>query len=108
MSERPKKKKRTGLLLSVALAALALSAGLFAASRMDGVASDEQTAQLRRDIMRAAVTCYAIEGRYPQSLSYISENYGVHIDSSRYIVTYDLLGGNVAPSVSVLKRGVWK
>lgn len=56
---------------------------------------------LESSIMRAAVSCYAIEGRYPQSLLYIEENYGVHIDNSRYNVSYDVFAGNMAPTVEV-------
>ena len=37
-------------------------------------------------LRRAIVTCYAVEGRYPPSLDYIAENYGVLVDETRYSV----------------------
>ena len=32
---------------------------------------------LRSAIARASVQCYAIEGRYPPSVAYLEENYGI-------------------------------
>ncbi len=49
--------------------------------------------------------CYAIEGAYPPSLDYLSENYGVTYDTSRYIVHYDIFANNVRPTVNVIERG---
>ena len=58
--------------------------------------------------MRAAVTCYTIEGRYPPSLTYIYDNYGVKADTKYYFVTYDIVGDNIMPTVAILRRGTWK
>ena len=44
---------------------------------------------LRDGITRACVQCYAIEGRYPPSVQYLQEHYGVQIDEDRYYVFYD-------------------
>ena len=43
---------------------------------------------LRDAIRRASVQCYAIEGRYPPSVEYLEENYGIQIDRDRYNVFY--------------------
>lgn len=60
---------------------------------------------LERAFRRAAVTCYAVEGKYPPSLDYIRENYGVSYDERRYAVRYDAFASNVMPSVTVTRVG---
>jgi hypothetical protein len=54
---------------------------------------------------RAIVTCYAVEGRYPPSLDYIAENYGVLVDETRYSVYYDAFAANVMPTLRVTRIG---
>jgi len=58
---------------------------------------------LEDGLRRAVVTCYAVEGSYPESLSYIEEHYGVHIDKSRYAVHYDIFASNILPDITVIE-----
>jgi len=55
-------------------------------------------------IRRAVVTAYAIEGRYPESLHYIEENFGIHIDRERFIVHYRIFAPNLMPEIVVIER----
>lgn len=55
-------------------------------------------------VRRAAVTCYSVEGRYPSSYEYLTENYGLAIDDSRYIVHYEAFASNLMPSITVVRR----
>ena len=64
----------------------------------------EQRALLEDAITRALVTCYAVEGRYPSSLSYLEENYGVQVNHSRFIVSYEAYASNQLPAVAVLEK----
>ena len=69
---------------------------------------DEQLATLENAIRRATATCYALEGRYPQVrtfMSYLTENYGLVIDESRFIVQYEAIGKNIMPSIRVYPIG---
>ena len=56
---------------------------------------------LKNALENAVVTCYAIEGRYPESLEYIEEHYGVKIDKEKYFVDYDKSLINMRPRISV-------
>lgn len=67
--------------------------------------SARETALLDSAIRRAVVTCYAVEGKYPPSLDYLSENYGVRVDETRYAVFYDVFAENVMPTVTVAAIG---
>ena len=59
---------------------------------------------LEDSIRRAVIIAYAVEGRYPESVEYISEHYGIHIDESRYIVHYSIFASNLLPDITVIER----
>jgi hypothetical protein len=66
----------------------------------------EQSGQAVRDaVLRGAVQCYAVEGAYPSSLSYLEDHYGLVINHEKYIVSYNAYASNLAPDVRVLVRG---
>lgn len=96
-------------LRNIAIAAvllLALTAVLLlAVGRAERTAEQSEAELLKNAIIRASVTCYAIEGRYPESLQYIMDNYGVTVDAERYIVSYDVFADNLMPDVRVLRKG---
>jgi hypothetical protein len=60
---------------------------------------------LEEGIRRAVVTCYAIEGSYPESISYIEKHYGVIVDTERYVVYYEIFASNILPNITVLETG---
>ena len=58
---------------------------------------------LEDSIRRAVVICYAVEGRYPQSVEYIEEHYGIHIDRTKYVVHYNIFASNLLPDITVIE-----
>ena len=52
-------------------------------------------------VRRAAVTCYAVEGVYPESYGYLREHYGVRVDERQYAVDYSIFASNVMPDITV-------
>lgn len=68
-----------------------------------GKANTEGTETLRSAIRRASVQCYAIEGRYPPSVQYLEENYGIQIDKERYHVFYNGFASNIMPEITVFE-----
>ena len=99
---RRRKSQTKGYLLSAA--ALLLLVGVFAAGALSfaGKAGQKGEESLRRAVTRASVQCYAIEGRYPPSVEYLEEHYGIVIDRDRYHVFYDGWASNVMPDITVL------
>lgn len=97
------KKAVAGYLLSVI--SFAIVVGLFTASVMffSDKADREGTATLKKAITRASVECYAIEGRYPPSVEYLTENYGIQIDGERYHVFYSGFASNIMPEITVME-----
>jgi|GEM_PF-1169678 len=53
-------------------------------------------------VLKGAVQCYAVEGRYPESLSYLEQHYGVSYDKDKFIVSYEITGSNRMPQVTVI------
>jgi hypothetical protein len=77
---------------------------LSAVSNLKNGHTDEGRRQLEDTIRRAAVTCYATEGIYPPTLSYLEEHYGIQVDTDRYTVYYDAFAENLVPDITVLEN----
>ncbi len=76
----------------------------FALSVSRSVAREQATTSIRNAVVAAAVQCCAVEGSYPPSLAHLEETYGLVINHDDYVVNYEWLGDNVAPSVVVRPR----
>ena len=100
-------KPRTRLFLTAlaVLCAVLLIWGGFTLWRGAQRSMREQAAQsVRTAVMDAAIQCYVLEGAYPRSLAYLEENYGVQINHSRFIVSYEVYASNQMPDVAVFER----
>ncbi len=93
--------------LTVPLLVFAVILGAFwvAINDASSSANEKSLEATRRAINRAAVSCYAIEGRYPPDISYLEEHYGVTYDHDRYIVSYEAFASNIRPVIQVLVKG---
>ena len=56
-------------------------------------------------IKQSILECYAIEGKYPESIDYLSENYGIYLNSDLYQIHYRYLGSNMIPEFGVFEKG---
>ena len=59
---------------------------------------------LQNAIKRSSIQCYAIEGRYPASIDYLKEHYGLQVDDDKYVVFYEGFASNVMPEITVTRR----
>lgn len=91
----------SGVLFGVLVVGLVIGVRFFS-----GRASEQGAETLRDGIRRASVQCYAIEGRYPPSVSYLEENYGIVIDRERYHVFYNGFASNIMPEITVIPAGI--
>lgn len=60
---------------------------------------------VRSAVARCAAQCYSVEGAYPRSVSYLEEHYGLVLNHSKYIVSYEAYSSNLMPEIRVLRRG---
>lgn len=77
---------------------------------MQGVSSvsdttlQKQEESLHTAIDRSVVQCYAVEGTYPPSLSYLEEHYGLTYDHDLFFVDYQAYGSNIFPDITILRK----
>ena len=70
-------------------------------TRVGSSSGAAQTEFVTEAVHNAALTCYAVEGAYPDDLEYLRENYGLAYDQSRYMVSYDAFAANQVPTIFV-------
>lgn len=69
-------------------------------------ASNQAELTLVRDAVKnAALTCYAVEGAYPEDIDYLRRHYGLAYNEERYMIYYDAFASNVLPDIRVVERG---
>ena len=72
-------------------------------SRLDSTQHGAQTQFVTDAVRNAALTCYAVEGAYPNDVEYLRSHYGLAYDESRYFVTYDAFASNQLPEINVVE-----
>ncbi|WP_418419448.1 hypothetical protein [Blautia sp.] len=75
--------------------------GLSSVSR---ITSSNEEESLKKSILQSAVHCYATQGFYPDSMDYLEENYGISYDKEKYLVSYEALGSNMMPDITVFSN----
>lgn len=102
--EVKKKKQRPirGYLISALFLAGFLYLFLAGAQETAARTKAEQLNVLDQAVKRATIQCYAIEGRYPPSVEYLEEHYGLSIDRKKYYVFYDGWASNIMPDITIL------
>jgi len=77
---------------------------------MQGVSSvsdttyEKQAESLHTAIERSVVQCYAVEGTYPPSLSYLESHYGLTYDHDLFFIDYQVYGSNIYPDITILRK----
>ncbi len=94
-------KEISGSLLTLAIFPCMIGAFIIGILFFSKRAGAEGADTLRDAIRRASVQCYAIEGRYPPSVEYLEEHYGIQIDRERYDVFYSGFASNFMPDITV-------
>ena len=88
--------------IAIVLLMLLVLAGVWALVSRVGTASDGAQTQFVTDaVHNAALTCYAVEGAYPNDIEYLRTHYGLAYDESRYLVTYSAFASNLLPEIYV-------
>ena len=57
---------------------------------------------VRSAIYDTLITCYALEGSYPETIGYLADHYGLVLDKKKYIFRYELTGSNLFPDYEVM------
>ena len=77
---------------------------LLAVARLEAGREEQGRQQLEEALRRTAVSCYAMEGRYPPSIDHMRQHYGLTYDDGAYIVHYEVYASNLMPDITVMER----
>ena len=77
---------------------------LYGISSISNTAANEEQRNLETALQNDIIHCYAVEGIYPPTLTYIEENYGLTYNKDKFIVDYQVIGSNLMPHVTVMER----
>ena len=91
--------------IKLALMAAVLVLAVFLAGRIEVAHDIEETELVRAAVKDAALTCYAAEGAYPDSVEYLRQHYQLAYDENRYFITYEAFASNRLPDIWVTERG---
>jgi hypothetical protein len=100
-----KKQKRSplhGFLASVLLFVVIVAFFVIGISVVGKGTTKRQQEALENAVTRCITECYAEEGRYPESVIYLIENYGLRFNEDRFYVDYRVSGSNVRPEFTVV------
>ena len=92
--------RRKELVVVLLIAAMLVGVWVLA-SRVGTAQSGAETQYVYDAVHDAALTCYAVEGAYPDDIDYLRDNYGLAYDESRYMVSYDAFAINQVPAIFV-------
>ena len=92
-------------LLKAAVILAALAGCWLLLGRIGNAQRSGETDLVRDAIKNAALTCYAVEGAYPDDVSYLEEHYGLSYDEENYYVRYEAFAANQLPEIRVMERG---
>ena len=65
---------------------------------------EKQEESLHTAIERSVIQCYAVEGTYPPSLTYLEDHYGITYNHDLFFVDYQVYGSNIFPETTVLRK----
>ena len=77
---------------------------IWGVSSVSDTTYEKQEAGLHTAIERSVVQCYAVEGTYPPSLSYLEEHYGLTYDQNLFFIDYQVYGSNIYPDITILRK----
>lgn len=64
----------------------------------------EQKQSLTDALWTGVTQYYAAEGRYPETLEILQEEYGIQYDTDHFFVDYQIAGSNILPDITVIER----
>ncbi len=91
-----------GHLLAIYFFAVIFGMFLGGITNVETSSEAESKRVLEESVHKAIISCYAIEGRYPEDVDYLKENYGLIYDEEKYAIGYDVFADNIMPDVYII------
>ncbi|WP_115715584.1 hypothetical protein [Amedibacterium intestinale] len=94
-------KKYRIMILTFVLFFSLLSARFYSISKNN---ISQQKESLEKALKRGILQCYALEGRYPDTLHHLLDNYGIVYNQNLFEVKYEAIASNIMPNVTVIEK----
>lgn len=88
---------------ATAVVLLLIAAAVFVLPGRDG-GSERRCESIKKAVYSSALQCYVIEGSYPESLDYLTQNYGLAVNTDDYRVIYIAYAENLPPEIKVVPK----
>lgn len=102
---KQRKKKIVKIITVISVTVICFVMLFFLYLKIDRSIKEQSIYSVRDSVINAAVECYAVEGKYPSSLEYLEENYGLKVNHRDYIISYEAFSDNMLPEIKVLVKG---
>lgn len=96
------KNRRTTVQVGVFAAVFA--GAWYGVQSVSGETASQRKESLEQAVYKDMVHYYAVEGRYPESVAYMEEHYGLTYDKEKYFIDYEIIGSNLMPDVMVIEK----
>lgn len=63
-----------------------------------------QKESLEKALKRGIMQCYALEGRYPESLEQLINDYHIIYNHDFFDVQYEIVASNIMPSITIIEK----
>lgn len=63
-----------------------------------------QKSSLEKAVYRGILECYALEGKYPESLKYLVNEYNILYNTDEYAIEYEVIASNILPVVTIIEK----
>jgi len=84
--------------------AVAVLAAMLGVKAYDRSSAERGRKIVGDSVLKAAMQCYALEGRYPSDVEYLRSHYGLSANEEKYTIHYEYIGDNILPDVTVTLR----
>lgn len=64
----------------------------------------QERESLEKALKRGILECYALEGRYPESLTYLIDHYHIFYDYQQFDIKYEVIASNMMPNVTIIEK----
>jgi len=89
--------------LPLVMGIIILTVFMYGVNYISASSIDNQQESLENAIARDVAQCYAVEGAYPGSLSYLTDHYGLTYNEDLFYVDYQSIGSNIYPDITVIR-----
>ncbi len=92
-------------ILKILLICLVLTLCVVMVGRIGRTGAAAESELVRKAVREAAITCYAVEGAYPDDVEYLRRYYHLSYNDDLYLVTIESFASNHIPDIYVTERG---